>query len=89
VDGVSVKRLIDTAKVAALSDPEAIGDVIGVGGPEDLTNRQVAELYARVAGTEAKSRHIPRAVVGVMAKLLERYPMALTNMEDWLRARVR
>src|SRR2546422_297325 len=43
----------------ALEDPRARNRVIEVGGPENLTMNQVAEIFERVSGHQAKKRHIP------------------------------
>jgi NADH dehydrogenase len=107
----------DVAEVAlrVLDDPQARGDCIDVGGWDNLTNNQVAELYGRVAGVPVKITHVPRGVLQLMASvikplqpgistamsfglysdthnegfdpsaLLQRYPIKLTRLEDWVR----
>jgi uncharacterized protein YbjT (DUF2867 family) len=110
----------DVAKFAyiALTDANARNQTIEIGGLDNLTNKQVAELYAKVAGVPLKQEVIPRIVPRVMATLmkpfhvgmsdimtaildadtrpkafdvrptLERYPVQLTRLEDWIRAQV-
>jgi hypothetical protein len=93
-------------------------DVVEVGGPDNLTSNQVAELYARIAGIEPKVTHVPRALLRLMAMvvkplhpgmssvmrfalcsdtvdqtfdptpMLQRYPIALTGLEEWVRAQM-
>jgi hypothetical protein len=51
----------DMAKfcVIALQDPQARNQVIEVGGPENLTFNQVAELFEKASGRPAKKNHVP------------------------------
>src|SRR5260370_34065230 len=51
----------------ACEDPRAWNRVIEVGGPENLTMNQVAEIFERVSGRHAKKRHIPLPVMRVMS----------------------
>jgi len=58
----------DVAKFAviALNDAGARNQVINVGGPENLTFNQVAELFERVSGRPAKKNHVPLPMMRVM-----------------------
>jgi hypothetical protein len=51
----------DVAKfcVIALQDPQARNQVIEIGGPENLTFNQVAELFGKASGRPAKKNHVP------------------------------
>ncbi len=65
----------DVAAVAvhALSDPSARGSTIEVGGPQNLTQDEVANVYARLAGRALKVRHVSSGalrVLGAIAKPL-------------------
>lgn len=53
--------------VRALGDPVFLGRTVDVGGPENLTQNEVAALYGRIAGREAKVRHLPPALLRVLA----------------------
>ncbi len=55
----------------ALEDPRACNRVIEVGGPENLTLNQVAEIFERASGRQAKKRHIPLPVMRVMSVLMQ------------------
>ena len=55
----------------ALEDPRARNRVIEVGGPENLTMNQVAEIFERVSGHQAKKRHIPLPVMRMMSILMQ------------------
>lgn len=61
----------DVAKFAfiALTDPSAKNQTIDIGG-ENLTSKQVAEIYARVAGVELKTTMIPRFVPRLMSAIM-------------------
>jgi uncharacterized protein YbjT (DUF2867 family) len=63
----------DVARVAvlALTDPRAKNKTITVGGLENMTRNQVAELYGRVSGRIPKVRHVPPAMLQVMSKVLK------------------
>ncbi len=62
----------DVAKliVAATDDSRMRGEVIEIGGPENLTVNQVADIFGRVSGKKAKVSHLPlaaaRAAVAAM-----------------------
>ena len=62
----------DVAKfcVIALEDAKARNQVIDVGGPENLTFNQVAELFERVGGRPAKKSHVPLPIMRVMRVLM-------------------
>lgn len=62
----------DVADVArhALVDSRFVGQTITIGGPENLTSREVAAVFERVSGTQAAVLHVPLAVVRFMAALL-------------------
>lgn len=54
----------------ALDDLRARNQTIEVGGPENLTIHQVANLFERVSGRSAKKRHVPRPLMRVMAQVM-------------------
>lgn len=59
----------DVAKlvVAATDDARMRGEVIEIGGPENLTVNQVADIFGRVSGKKAKVSHLPLAVARAVA----------------------
>ena len=63
----------DVAKVVvgALRIPSLRGETVEVGGPENLTARQVVEVFRRVSGRKAKVRHIPITAVRAMARVMK------------------
>lgn len=60
----------DVANAAALSIriPEMRGQVLEIGGPENLTAHQVVETFEKVSGRKAKITHLPLAVVRAMSR---------------------
>lgn len=74
--GNAVRNFVAPSDVAevvirVLDDPKALGAVIDIGGPDNLTNNQVAELYGRIAGVPVKITHMPRAVMSIMSVVLK------------------
>ncbi|MCC7178488.1 MAG: NmrA family NAD(P)-binding protein [Acidobacteria bacterium] len=61
----------DVARVAARAavDPSAAGRTIEVGGPENLTQNDVAALYGRLCGRTQRVRHVPAGALRVLAAL--------------------
>ena len=63
----------------ALEDSRARNRVIEVGGPENLTLNQVAEIFERASGRQAKKRHIPLPMMRVMSILMQPINPALSR----------
>jgi uncharacterized protein YbjT (DUF2867 family) len=53
--------------VRAATDPALVGRTIEIGGPENLTQNEVAALYGRLCGREPKVRHVPLTVLRWLA----------------------
>lgn len=62
----------DVARFVALaaSDPALRGEVVEVGGPENLTFRQFAETFQTATGKEGKIAHVPLPLMRALAVLL-------------------
>lgn len=56
--------------VHVLHDPSARGETIEIGGPENLTARDVAAIYGRVAERAVKTRHVPAAALRVLSAIM-------------------
>src|SRR2546423_14891244 len=69
INFVSVQDVARFVSIA-LDDPRARNAVIEVGGPENLTMNQVAEIFERASGRQAKKRHIPLPMMRVMSILM-------------------
>lgn len=73
-DGNNPHNFIAQADVAqyaliALTDPRLRNQCLDIGGPDNYTSRQVAEIYAEAAGVELKVRQMPRFMLKAMATL--------------------
>jgi NADH dehydrogenase len=64
----------------ALDDPCTHNRVIEVGGPENLTLNQVAEIFERTSGRQAKKRHVPLPSMHVMSVLMQPLNPALSRL---------
>lgn len=63
---------VATLVVRALEDERlrGKGSTIEIGGPENLTSREVVATFERVAGTTAKVTHVPLPVLRAFSQLL-------------------
>lgn len=57
--------------VQALLDPGLKGRILEIGGTQNATNNQVAELYGKCAGVTPKVSHMPAAIAKVMSIALK------------------
>src|SRR5260370_20487332 len=64
----------------ALDDARARNTVIEVGGPENLTMNQVAEIFERTSGRQAKKRHIPLPMMRVVSILMRPLNPAMSRL---------
>src|SRR5712692_9758698 len=53
--------------VLALTDPKLHNRTLDIGGPENFTNNQVAELYGKLAGVSPKVSHLRAPIARVMS----------------------
>jgi uncharacterized protein YbjT (DUF2867 family) len=63
----------------AFDDPRARNQVIEVGGPENLTFNQMAEIFERASGRQAKKRHVPLPMMRLMSILMQPINPALSR----------
>lgn len=78
INFVSVEDVARYA-VIALENPLARGRTIEIGGPQNLSLLQVAATFERLAGRNAKKRHIPLRVMRAMSVLLRPINPALAR----------
>jgi uncharacterized protein YbjT (DUF2867 family) len=71
-----VARLVCTA----FDDPRAHNRVIEVGGPENLTLNQVAEIFEGVSERHAKKRHVPLPLMRALSMLMQPVNPALSRL---------
>ncbi len=79
INFVSVEDVARFVSIA-LDDPRARNAVIEVGGPENLTMNQVAEIFERTSGRQAKKRHIPLLMMRVMSILMQPLNPAMSRL---------
>jgi uncharacterized protein YbjT (DUF2867 family) len=62
----------DVARMAvrAATDPALRERIVEVGGPDNLTQNEVAALYGRLCGRQPKVRHVPPGALRMLAILL-------------------
>ena len=70
INFVSVEDVASLVSVA-LEDARAHNVVIEFCGPQNLTMNQVAEIFERTSGRQAKKRHIPLLMLRVMSILMQ------------------
>lgn len=72
----------DVAHVAviALIDPKLKNRTIEIGGPDNLTKNQVAEMYSRLSGKKAKVSHVPTGVMKMMAPMMRPFNPVISRL---------
>ncbi|HSM70124.1 MAG TPA: SDR family oxidoreductase [Anaerolineales bacterium] len=62
----------DVAHIAvlALTDPRLKNRILDIGGPDNVTRNQIAEMYGRFSGRKPKVSHVPTRIMKVMASVL-------------------
>jgi len=78
VNFVSVEDVAHFAKIA-LEDASASGQIIPIGGPDNLTVEQVVEIFERVSGRPAKKSHVPLPLMRIMRMLTRPVNPALSR----------
>lgn len=78
---VNFVAVSDVARFAliALDDPAARNQIIEIGGPDNLSLQQVAEIFERVTGKSGKKHHVPLPLMRVMAVLMRAVNPALAR----------
>lgn len=66
--------------ILALTDPRLQSRTLEIGGPENYTNNQVAELYGKIAGITPKISHMPPAVAKVMSVALKPFEPGVSRI---------
>jgi len=66
VSAHDVARFVELAVV----DPAMHGEVVEVGGPENLSMEQVAQTFEAVTGKEGKASHVPLPMMRLMSVLM-------------------
>lgn len=66
--------------VLALTNPQAIGQTITIGGPGNWSTNQVAALYCQFAGRPVSITHVPLVVLRLMSPLLKPFHPGLSQV---------
>lgn len=74
----------DVAAIAmrALAEPSLIGQTVDVGGPENMTDMDVVQLYERLSGRTAKITHVPIGILRVASRLLRPIHAGLSQIME-------
>jgi uncharacterized protein YbjT (DUF2867 family) len=76
IAGVDIARLA----VLALTDARLKNRSIDVGGPDNVTKNQVAEMYGRFSGKTPKVSHVPTGMMKVMGPILRPVQPVLSRL---------
>jgi uncharacterized protein YbjT (DUF2867 family) len=84
-EGNSPRNFVSVEDVArfviiALEDPRAKGDIIEVGGPDNPTTNEVAQMYAERIDGEVKIGNMPRAMLKVMSTLMKPFQPGMSQI---------
>ena len=66
--------------VLALTDPRMNGRTLEIGGPDNVTKREVVHMYENVLGRSASVRHVPVAAMRVMAPLVRPFSPVVSRL---------
>jgi NADH dehydrogenase len=72
----------DAAHIAviALTDPKMKNRIIEMGGSDNVTKNQIAEMYGRFTGKKPKVTHVPTGVMKVMAPILRPFQPVISRL---------
>jgi NADH dehydrogenase len=66
--------------VQALMDPKLQNRTIDIGGPQNATNNQVAELYGKIADVTPKVSHMPPVMARAMSVALKPFQPGMSRI---------
>jgi uncharacterized protein YbjT (DUF2867 family) len=66
--------------VLALTDPRLKNRTVDIGGPQNATNNQVAELYGKIAGVTPKVSHMPLLMAKAMSVALKPFQPGVSRI---------
>lgn len=71
----------DVANVAcmALARTEAVHEEVGIGGPENLSQLQVIEIFERVLERAAEKKHVPTPILRAMSLIVKPFRPAVAR----------
>src|SRR5437764_7065415 len=78
INFVSVHDVAEYA-VLAVVDPALRGQIVEIGGPDNLTFREVVAMVRLLAGASGTSKYVPRGMMRALALLLKPLQPALAR----------
>jgi len=66
--------------VIALTDPKMKNRSVEMGGPDNVTKNQIAEMYSRFSGKKAKVSNVPTGMMKVMGPILKPVQPVLSRL---------
>jgi uncharacterized protein YbjT (DUF2867 family) len=74
----------DVARFAVLelTEPQTSGKTLEIGGPDNITKRQVVQTYERALGRSASVRYVPVAAMRIMAPLVRPFRPVLSRLME-------
>ena len=84
-EGNSPRNFVSVEDVArfvmiALDDPRAKGDTIFVGGPDNPTTNEVAQMYAERIDGKVKIGNMPRGMIRIMSTLMKPFQPGMSQI---------
>jgi len=72
----------DVAHIAviALTDPRLQNRVIEMGGPDNVTKNQIAEIYGRFSGKTPKVTHVSTGMMKIMAPIMRPFQPVISRL---------
>ena len=68
--------------VLALTEPQASGRTLDIGGPDNVTKRQVVQMYERALGRSASVRCVPVAAMRIIAPIVRPFRPVLSRLME-------
>lgn len=66
--------------VIALTDPRMKGSTVEMGGPDNVTKNQIADMYGRLSNKTAKVSHVPVGMMKVMSPIMRPVQPVLSRL---------
>lgn len=68
--------------VLALTEPRMSGKTLEIGGPDNVTKREVVQMYERVLGRSASVRCVPIAAMRILAPIVRPFRPVLSRLME-------
>ncbi len=71
---------VATLAVRALTSRDLSGRIVEIGGPDNLSDREIVQLYARLAGVPGKVQALPPFMLAILATLVSPFHAGVANV---------